>query len=255
MKGLFVPLVTPFYKSKLDIISLKRLISYLEPYVEGFVCCLSTGEGDKLSLKDWKAVINSVQKTTSKQVFIGLLGERKRILSLAMLAKYIDCDGIIVKPISDSKEAILKYFSSIVKLSDKPVVIYNTKDNPIQGVSFVENLDNLDKIIAIKDSSENMKFFKELVDLKKKGKIKIDLLQGMENNLLESKGCDGYIVSLANVNPKLCKKMLKEQSEEVNKEIMRDFNKYKLGDEKWYISLKEELVKKGILRSSEVVRE
>ena len=46
--GLFVPLVTPIYKGKFDGTSMKKLVKFLDSTVDGYIPCLSSGEGKRL---------------------------------------------------------------------------------------------------------------------------------------------------------------------------------------------------------------
>jgi Dihydrodipicolinate synthase/N-acetylneuraminate lyase len=82
-------------------------------------------------------------------------------------------------------------------------------------------LDELGNIVAIKDSSGDDRFFSQVLTMKPE--LKMSVLQGVENKLLQSKGCDGYMISLSNVEPSLCRNMLDNPSISLNNEILRKF--------------------------------
>jgi len=84
--------------------------------------------------------------------------------------------------------------------------------------------------------------------------LKMSVLQGMENQLLQSKGCDGYLISLGNVEPQLCKTMFENPTEENNQKVLAKFWEYNLGGE-WFITLKALLYSRGIIRSAEQVKQ
>lgn len=113
-------------------------------------------------------------------------------------------------------------------------------------------INNLKNIIAIKDSSGDRKFFSEVIA--QKDKLKISVLQGMENQLLQSKGCDGYLISLGNVEPQLCKTMFENPTKENNQKILAKFWEYNLGGE-WYITIKALLYSRDIIRSAEQIKQ
>ncbi len=134
-----------------------------------------------------------------------------------------------------------------------PVVLYNTEKIHINDIDALVEIAGYKNIVAIKDSSRNQNFFDEMLRLKREGKIDVSILQGMENQLLESAGCDGYLIALANLEPKLCQEMLHLSSKELNNQIMKKWDEFNLGSETWYVSVKEALASRGIIKSSELI--
>lgn len=251
--GLFVPLVTPFYRGKLDENSMKKLIKSLETSVNGYTPCLSSGEGKKLSVKEWESVISFVCSSTKKPVFAGILREsEKDVFALVKKANKLSCAGIVVPTLYDTDEKNCKYLKQVAELSNKDVMLYNTEEHPFKSVETLKKLDSLSKIVALKDSSMNISFFKKLITLKKQNKLHLNIFQGMEHLLLQSVGCDGYVISLLNTEPKLCKAMIQMQDKVTNHKIIAKFWKQNLGGN-WYISLKAILHERGIICSAEEI--
>ena len=100
----------------------------------------------------------------------------------------------------------------------------------------------------------NRQFFKEACDLKMNGNLKMNILQGMEHQLDAPSGCNGYVVSLTNVEPLLVRSMYEKRSNETNRQILKKFMEYNLGAD-WYVSLKAFLFQQGLFRSSEQVQQ
>lgn len=253
MKGLYVPLVTPYYKGSFDRQSLRKLVHFLEPFVDGFVPCLSSGEGDRLDDKTWTEVVRTVIISTTKPVYAGIKRqERQRVIQLLRKANSMGCEGVVLPTPALPKAKIFPYFQEISDLSTKPIIIYNTEENPLTEVKIIQQIDQLPRIVAIKDSSKNIAFFRKLISFKKRRELRLDVLQGMENLLFESKGCDGYLISLLNVEPELCKQMFSKQKKDIDQKIKSIFWEYNLGG-RWYITLKALLYQRGIIRSAEEV--
>ena len=132
-------------------------------------------------------------------------------------------------------------------------MIYNTETAHFKTVEAIQKLDQIENIISLKDSSMNIDFFQKMVGLRKAGSLHMTILQGIEHKLLDSKGCDGFLTSLLNNEPELCKKMFESYPEKLQQQIMSEFWwQHNLGGE-WFITLKAMLYSKGILRSAEQV--
>lgn len=254
VKGLYVPLVTPFYKGSVDSVSLRKLVQYTESFVQGFVPCLSTGEGDLLSDTDWEQVIVTVRSATKKPVIAGIKKvELKDIVRFAQKAFELKCDAIII-PIPDLID-ILAYVKLVSDKSNLPIILYMTENNYINDVNLLLEIQKNKKVIGIKDSSGNKKFFLEMLEFRAKKILDLAILQGMENQLSETEMGDGMIVSLANVEPKLCADFYNHPTQLGVNNILEFVSKYNLNGTHWFITLKEILCNKNILRSPEEVHQ
>jgi len=255
MRGLYVPLITPMHKNIYDDASMGKLIKSINDHVDGYVPGLSTGEGDKLSNALWKELIKSVRSHTEKIVIAGIKSTNiNTIIYRAQFAQEIGCNGIIIPLISSSYDENYEYLSSLTKNIYLPIVIYNTPDQHLQSANEVKMIDQaFEKIIAIKDSSMDRDFFKEICEKRLPNEIHISVLQGMETHMHVPKGCDGYLVSLINTDPELVARMYRENSEDVHYEILKKVGKYHLDTDDWYIHLKRELANRGSIISEESI--
>ncbi len=253
LRGLYAPLITPMRQRSFDSASMKKLMMSMEDSVQGYVPCLSSGEGAVLSPAQWEEVVSCVVESTKKPVIAGILKDSvEEIIALARKASEFECEAVILAIPKGSDEEIVNHFQRLSEEIEVPIVLYNTEHSPLKSMSCVQELDQLG-IAGIKDSSQNIEFFRELIDLKSKGKLRLALLQGMENQLYESVACDGFLISLLNVEPELCAQMFQSPSKELNTKILKLFSEYDLGREDWYVSLKALLHARGVIRSAERV--
>ncbi len=255
IKGLWAPIVTPFFEGRFDKDSLAKLIRKIEPDVDGFVPCLSSGEGDKMSEEVWTEVIKAVKENTSKPVAAGILrSDMQEIIDFSRKAESLGCIAVAI-PLQGGDAANQKDFCR--EISDRsmlPILLYNTEKIHIDDLSLLKEIDISSNIISLKDSSQNQEFFNKAADARKRGEIGMSILQGMENQLLESAGCDGFLVSLANLEPKLCRDILERPSEELKAQIMSKWDEFGLASETWYKGIKQALFSRGIIKSAEPIQ-
>lgn len=221
--------------------------------MQGFVPCLSSGEGQMLSDAQWEQVVQTTRATTSKPVLAGI--KRNGLvaaIALAQRAEQLGCDGIVLPVPSADPREVLDYFQAIAAETNLPIVIYNTETQSIQTLAALRQLEGIPSIIAIKDSSMNEAFFETLCILRQEGELRLSVLQGMEHQLKVPQGCDGYLIALANVEPALCGKMFAQPNDAINQEILELFWRYNLGGD-WFISLKSILCCRQTIRSGEQV--
>ncbi|MBI2483613.1 dihydrodipicolinate synthase family protein [Candidatus Uhrbacteria bacterium] len=254
MNGLFVPLITPFYQGDFDVASMKKLVGILQNSVDGVIPCLSSGEGGKLSDLEWQKIVETVCKTTTKPVFAGILRDtEQKCLALIKKSNWLPCEGIVIPTLYDYEEKNLKFVKRACNLSKKSIIVYNTEKHPFRSVEVIMKIDKFPNIVAVKDSSMDMIFLKKLLTLKRRGKLRLSIFQGMEHLLLPSQGCDGYILSLLNTESKLCATVFKKTNTQNNKKMHKVFWEQNLGGN-WYTTLKGILYERGIIRSAEEIR-
>jgi len=250
LHGTFVTLVTPLYRGSFDALSMRRLIESLEPNVDGFIPCASTGEGDALSDVEWEEVIRAVTMMTSKPVIAGIKSrDVDQIKKRAAIAKDCGCCALLLPIPASCTEEILRYFQKVCECASLPIVLYNTETDSVD-VQTVVTLQQLPHIIGLKDSSMDLNFFKALIQLKQKGEMRFLLFQGMEQFLTTSSGCDGSMTALANIHPALCKQAIENPDHDTTKRVREAFWTCNLGG-RWYASIKAILFSQGILRSAE----
>lgn len=251
LAGVYVPLVTPFYKGRFDPSSLRKLIQLVTPEVSGFVPCLSSGEGGIISDSVWEEVVRCARRHTKKTLIAGI--KRNKIddtIKLGNKAQRIGCDAVMIPvPFADERES-LRYFRDLADAIALPIVIYNTEQNRFKSIAAIKELQKNAAIVGMKDSSMNEKLFAQMCKMRINKTLRFPVFQGMEHQMLSPSGCDGHIVALANVEPTLCNEMLSKNSERLNAKIIELFWRYNLGGN-WYVSVKALLCERKIIRSAE----
>jgi len=216
LKGIVVPMVTPFKsdsKQELEEDELKSLINFLiNSGVHALMPCGGTGESVSLSREENKKVIEiTVDETNGRVPVIG--GAKspgtKNSVDLAMDAKEAGADGVLVigpyynEPITE--EGYYEHFKTVAEEVDIPVLVYNLpriqgKDIPVSVISRLADLDN---VIGLKNSTQNMLHASEAIAVCRQKDTAY--MQGLAHLFLPSLvlGAQGSITSVLNVAPAL----------------------------------------------------
>ncbi|MDO8598758.1 MAG: dihydrodipicolinate synthase family protein, partial [bacterium] len=175
------------------------------------------------------------------------------VLSFVRNANTLPCTGVVIPVLYTIANRNTRYLQRVHRISKKPIIVYNRERRSLNSTAAVRAWDALSQIIAVKDSSMNVPFLKKLIALRRRGALRVRIYQGMEHLLLRSAGCDGYIISLLNTEPGLCREMFVKQDRVSNEKIVEQFWRQNLGGN-WYVTLKAILCERGIIRSAEEVR-
>lgn len=224
---------------------------FVAPEVDGFVPCLSSGEGGVISDSVWEEVVRCTRANSKKTVIAGI--KRNTLvetIKLARKAQDIGCEAIMVPVPHEIESESLKYFSELTGKTVLPVVVYNTEQNRFTSIAAIKELQRNEMIIGMKDSSMNKKLFSQMCKMRVDRTLRFPVFQGMEHQMKYPVGCDGFIVALANIEPALCRQMLTYNSSRLNAKIIDCFWQYNLGGN-WYVSLKALLCERKIIRSAE----
>ncbi len=250
---LYVPLCTPMYKWTFDKRSFKKLIQTLEPHVDGYVPCLSSWEWHEMSVDLRKSVLSETLKLTQKPVYVWIKRDTtKEVIALLRLAEELWATWITTPVLAPDQTDIYEYIQTLASETFLPIIIYNTEQQHIDNIELLQKIDALKSIVAIKDSSMNDVFFEQMIAAKQKWDLDMSVFQWMEHKLKTSLDADWFLISLANVEPELCKMFLQHGWEElfaVFDEIFRTNNLWK----NWYVTLKAMLMMKWIFSSAEEV--
>jgi 4-hydroxy-tetrahydrodipicolinate synthase len=253
VKGLYLPLITPMLYGHFDKDSMLKLIKSVDEYVDGYVPCLSSGEGQIISNEQWKEVVEFIRSQTNKPLFPGIKREKiEDTILLEKIAHELDCDGVTIPVPFKTWNENKVYFDNLLRDTKSQMIIYNTENAFISELENLKELDANERIVAIKDSSMNRDFFAQMCKARLENELSMTVLQGMEHQLDTPSGCDGYLVSLLNIEPKLVKEMLENPTPETNKKILDIFWKYNLGGN-WFVTLKALLFERKIINSAEGV--
>ena len=134
LRGLWLPLITPFRNNALDEVSLRRLVQHYSPLpVDGLVLAATTGESLTLSPLETERLVRTVRdeaaKTRNLPLLLGLSGSNTSALldTLARTAAW-PIDGYLIscpyysRP---SQRGLELHFGALAERAAHPVALYN----------------------------------------------------------------------------------------------------------------------------------
>lgn len=254
--GIIPPLITPVgYDGNVCERSVKNLVDFVRPYSSALMPTLSSGEGWALSDKQLEDMIRfTIKHSSGLPVLAGVeYKTTEEVVKKAGQVRKLGVDAIVVttpfgKDVSQNK--IYQHFRQIKEIG-VPVFLYN--EAVISGNSIVyetiERICNLGNIVGIKEASSSADFTRRLVD----SVLGIPVFQGWEYLCFKSEGVNGYILPLSNLEPKLCFEMLQLPTVEKQREIDTLCKNYNITGNDWYVWLKKELHRRGIITTERVI--
>jgi len=160
VRGVWIPLVTPFKDGALDEVSLKRLLRHLSARpMDGLVVAATTGEGPLLEEREMERVAKIAAEELGDliPVYLGLSGSDTRSMEKILLrighwpvAGYLISCPAYVRP---SQEGLYRHFARLAEASERPMLVYNIPYRT--GVNLQNDtllrLAELPTIIGVKD--------------------------------------------------------------------------------------------------------
>ncbi len=256
IKGIIPPLVTPLDNNgNVCEQSVKRLIDFVSPHSTALMPTLSSGEGWALSDTQFEDMIKFTVRYSKLPVFAGVeFKTTEAVIEKAKIAKSLGVQAIVITtPFKKNitQEEIYGHFKKIKDEVDMPIFIYNEHAISGNSINFetIVKICQLGNIIGIKEAGGSADFTQKLVQ----AKLNVPIFQGWEHLCSASKGVEGYILPLSNLEPKLCFEMLQRPTVEKQSEINTFCRKYNLAGKDWYAWLKKELHQKGIIATERVI--
>lgn len=214
IRGVIPPIVTPLKStSELDVKGTKRLVKHLlEGGVHGLFLLGTTGEGPSIDFALKKEFIDMVSEEVSGRVpiIVGISDTSfNESVKIAEHSYEKGAAAVVATPpyyFPAGQAELVEYMTHLVKKLPLPLFVYNmpamTKIN-IEPAS-VRQLSEIDGICGLKDSSCNMIYYHEILDMMR-DRPDFTVLIGPEEMLAESVlfGGDGGISGGANIFPRL----------------------------------------------------
>ena len=213
-RGIVPPLVTPLAdRDKLDHVGTQRLLEHvIKGGVHGVFILGTTGEAPSLSYRLRREFIKLVSETVAQRVpvFVGVTDTSLvESLKLAEVAKESGADAVVLSTpyyFPAGQTELIQYIADIVEEVPLPMMLYNMPS--LTKVWFeIDTLRSLaqhQKIIGVKDSSGDMKYFQQMLSLKE---VRPDwsMFIGPEHLTAEAiaMGGDGGVNGGANIYPQL----------------------------------------------------
>jgi 4-hydroxy-tetrahydrodipicolinate synthase len=135
LRGLWLPLVTPFRDRELDEPSLRRLVRhYAGRQVDGLILAATSGEGFSLGIDELERLVATVGSELAEggrhlPVCLGLSGAStaKMLATLDQTAAW-PIDGYLISSpyyVRPSQRGLLAHFTALADQASRPVVLYN----------------------------------------------------------------------------------------------------------------------------------
>ncbi len=193
MKGIVCPVITPIKDGVVDARAVDALVHFLEKSgVDGVFPSGSTGAFPLMDKDMHMSVIEAFRERVEKRMLFlpGTgRGSASETVVVSKKALKLGADAVVVVTpyyMRVSQESMLKYFGSIAKEIDGPMILYNIPQltGNALGVETISSLaESHENIVGIKDSSMDFGFFSEVVN---RFSDRLAIFQGMDNLLLPS---------------------------------------------------------------------
>jgi 4-hydroxy-tetrahydrodipicolinate synthase len=214
LRGIIPPVITPLQStSELDVDGTKKLVNHiLAGGVHGLFLLGTTGEGPSIDFVLKKEFITLVSEEVDDRVPI-IVGISDTSFNESIKIAEHSCEkgavAVVATPpyyFPAGQAELIEYMTHLVKKLPLPLFVYNmpamTKIN-IEPET-VRELSKIDGICGLKDSSGNMIYYHEILDMMR-DRSDFTVLIGPEEMLAESVifGGDGGISGGANIFPQL----------------------------------------------------
>lgn len=214
VSGIIVPLVSPLKSAdELDLAALDALIEHvIAGGVHGLFLLGTCGEGVSLSHRLQRQLVERVCRQTAQRIAVLVCvtdASPAESAALTQFAADAGTDMAVVAPpfyLPLSQHELIEYVQTLVSRCPLPVVLYNMPE--LTKVPFaietVRRLMHQPRIVAMKDSSGDLPYFKELCKLSRE-RADWSLLMGPEHLLAEAiaLGAQGGVAGGANLLPRL----------------------------------------------------
>jgi len=165
VRGLWLPLITPFLDGRLDEASLRRLVRhYCAEPIDGLILCATTGEGLTLSDVEAERLVSvCAAELASEQsalpLYLGLSGSdtRRLVETLERTAPWPVGGYLIACPYytRPTQHGLYQHFSALADSTPRPILIYNIpyRTGVNLGNETMLRLAERENIIGVKDCS------------------------------------------------------------------------------------------------------
>jgi 4-hydroxy-tetrahydrodipicolinate synthase len=257
--GTIVPLVTPLDAAgQVSIPSVGRLVASVRRQVTGLMPALSSGEGWKLSERQWTDMVAAtVACADGLPVLAGLqVPDTAAVLDRARLAVRLGVDAIVVTApfgAGVGQEDIWAHFRTVISTVDVPLFVYNESalsGNEIEFDTLVR-ICRLPGVVGVKESSGSA----ELTSRLAAAVPGVPVFEGWENLLTAARGIAGMVGPLANLEPELCNAVLADPSGPRQAEVNAACERFSVFQDDWYRSVKRELHRRGVVETDRTVED
>lgn len=210
-EGVMPAMITPMKKDgEIDFEGLEKNVEfYINSGASGIVANGSTGEAVNLSREERIAVIKTVVKIAKgKVIVIAGTGAPTTNVTLNYTKDAMDAGAdvaLVVTPFNaiPNKEGLFTHYKKVAEVGI-PIIMYNIPHHTGVEIDLetLGRLVKLDNIVGLKESSENLSFFAEVIRLFSKD---ITLISGFDDLILPvlSIGVSAFILCIADIGLKM----------------------------------------------------
>lgn len=215
MKGIWVPVITPFRKERIDWAFYEHHLNFLKKTsIKGIVIAGSTGEGIKLLRNELRELISFSHKLISdsgKKIIVGLspaslFQAQDEIQSLSDLP--VDAFLVLTPfyyPPSASQNEFVEFYLKLAEFSETPIIIYNMPKYTHFEIQpdVISALCHHPNLIGIKYSGNDPEL---LIKLKNISGDRFEVIAGNGTVFpgFFKKGGESAILAIANILPREC---------------------------------------------------
>jgi 4-hydroxy-tetrahydrodipicolinate synthase len=253
-RGVIVPLVTPVTAAgEVCRASVEGLVDSVRPVATALMPALSSGEGWRLTARQWHdMVLHTRRCARGLPVLAGIaLPTTAGVIERAALARALEVDALVVPPPFGAalpQGEIRGHYRAIRWATGQPLFLYNAPQ--LSGTAMtLETMVALSRdetagVVGIKDSGSVPAETRALVA----AATGVPIFQGWEPLCqATTPGVHGYILPLSNLEPALCRSMLESPSPHWQAEIDRQCAQHDLLGDEWYLGIKRELQRRGVI--------
>ena len=220
LRGLWLPLVTPFRDGALDELSLRRLVRhYASRPVDGFILAATSGEGLLLATDELEHLVAAVRAELAEcprilPICLGLAGaSTEQLKQMLDLTAAWPIDGYLISApyyLRPSQRGLLAHFTALADHAAWPIVLYNIpyRSSVNLGNETLLRLAEHPNIVGMKDCCADRAQSVELLRARPSG---FRVLTGEDAQSFEalSDGADGAILLSAHVETEIFASMIK----------------------------------------------
>jgi 4-hydroxy-tetrahydrodipicolinate synthase len=258
VQGVLVPLVTPLHEQGAVCgSSVSNLMACSRHSASGYVPCLTSGEGWKLTQPQWAAMVRfTLAAASGDTIIVGI--ERpttQEVIERAREAQQLGARTIILTSpfgAAVSQRNMVAHYRAVHDACDLDLYIYNESALSGNETTFetLMAIAGLPRVVGIKDSVEGGRDPAQIRALQNRG---LSYFIGWEQQLARGVPADGSIVSLANLEPALCRVAHASSEPLVHAEVMRFTEAHALLSPDWYRHIKTALHERGVIATDRMV--
>lgn len=210
--GCYTALITPFYATNIDFISLAKMLDLqISAGISGVILCGTTGESATLDTYEKRQIFEFAKKHCQNKIqLIAGTGSNstKDTINETLLAQDCGMDAaMVVSPYYNkpTQEGLLAHYTAIHNATNIDIIIYNVPSRTAVDISndTIIKLTSLTRVRGLKDATANLARVPEiLLNIPES----FSLLSGedMTANAFNASGGCGVISVLSNIMPKEC---------------------------------------------------